>query len=136
MPRREPHLRDQNLVGAALITFTSPAARHDLQQTEIAEIEYLVSDIVNFWLHSSHELELTRPIKLHMLAVHVVAFTTAHRATPAVFGEQDGEASQRIFSQTMDTDRTMGSRALLHSVKVFNACLFLIQLGRHHAQVF
>jgi len=99
-------------------------ARRDLHDEEIAEIESLVNTFVDLWKSSSHELELTRPLKLHVLAVHVVAFTIAHRATPAVFGEQDGESSHRVFRQLMDTFRAMGPRALLHSVKVFNACRF------------
>ena len=99
-------------------------ARCDLRDEDIAEIEAMVSEFVELWKSSSHELELTRPLKLHVLAVHVVAFTAAHRATPAMFGEQDGESSHRVFRQLMDTFRSMGPRALLHAVKVFNACRF------------
>ena len=99
-------------------------ARPYLKDDDICEIESLVSAFVNLWKSSSHELELTRPLKLHVLAVHVVAFCNTHRATPAVFGEQDGESSHRVFRQLMDTFRSMGPRALLHAVKVFNACRF------------
>ena len=99
-------------------------ARRDLKDEEVAEIASLVNALVDMWKSSSHELQLTRPLKLHVLAVHVVTFTVTHRATPAVFGEQDGESSHRVFAQLMDTYRAMGPRALLHSIKVFNACRF------------
>ena len=76
------------------------------------------------WQQSASSLELTTPLKLHVLAVHVPQFVVQHRVTPAVFGEQDGESSHRLFAQLKDTFRAMGPKALEHTVKVFNACRF------------
>ena len=103
---------------------TAFSDRRDLGDTDIAEITDVVHDFVKSWQSSSHCLELTSPLKLHVLAVHVLEFTELHRATPAAFGEQDGESSHRLFAQLLDTFRMMGPKALIHTVKVFNACRF------------
>ena len=56
------------------------AARHDLQYEETVEVANIVTDFIHLWINLSHELQLTRPLKLHVLAAHVVDLTMEHRA--------------------------------------------------------
>ena len=94
------------------------ADRFSLDDFEIAKINE-VGQFVQVWQHSAPLLELTSPLKLH-----VPEFAARHRATPAAFGEQDGESAYRLFTQLQDTFRAMGPKTLQHTVKVFNACHF------------
>ena len=100
------------------------ADRFSLNDFEIAKINEEVGQFVQVWQQSAPLLELTSPLKLHVLAVHVPEFAARHRATPAAFGEQDGESAHRLFTQLQDTFRAMGPKTLQHTVKVFNACHF------------
>ena len=100
------------------------SCRSGLQHADLRDIEHVVQEFVHMWQNNASSLELTAPLKLHVLATHIVEFTKTHRATPAAYGEQDGECAHRVFSQLKDTFRSMGPRALCHTVKVFNACRF------------
>ena len=40
----------------------------------------IVTEFIHLWINLSHELHLTRPLKLHVLAAHVVDLTMEHRA--------------------------------------------------------
>ena len=100
------------------------ADRTSLDDAEIGEIFEDIRQFVHVWQQLAPKLELTSPLKLHVLAVHVPEFAARHRATPAAFGEQDGDSAHRLFAQLKDTFRAMGPKALEHTVKVFNACRF------------
>ena len=100
-------------------------ARLGLSEEDIGEIRGLIKEFVDLWKDLAPQLELTEPLKLHVLAEHVVDFTEKYLATPSCYGEQDGEASHRLFSQLLDTFKAIGKqRALEHSVTIFNACNF------------
>lgn len=100
-------------------------ARADLTESDLEEMSCLINEFIRTWENLASHLELTMPLKLHVLAVHVMEFSERYRATPGCFGEQDGEASHRQFAQLLDTYRTMGKRsALEHATKTFNACHF------------
>ena len=47
-----------------------------------------------------------------------------YQCTPAAFGEQDGEMLHRRFRETLESFINLGDKALLHAVKVWNACNF------------
>lgn len=99
-------------------------SRCDLTDDDLLVIMTCVQEFVDLWSSLSFQLGLTAPLKLHVLSVHVPQFCVQHRCTPALFGEQDGEMAHRRFLALLNTFRPMGSRALLHTVKVWNACRF------------
>ena len=75
------------------------------------------------WQQLSTPLGLGHPLKLHVL-VHVLHFCVAFRCTPATYGEQDGEMAHRRFASLADKFATMGTAALAHTTKMFNAARF------------
>ena len=58
-----------------------------------------------------HLPQLTEPLKLHVIAVHVLEFCDTFRCTPAAFGEQDGESLHRMFWEVFDSVRAQGDKA-------------------------
>ena len=71
-------------------------------------MEHAVKDLMDKWQENVSSLEPTAPLKLHVLATHVLDFTKIHRATPAACGERDGESANRVFSRLKDTFRMLG----------------------------
>ena len=79
------------------------SVRSDLSDEEILSIALCIEEFLNLWnYYRAHGLGLTHPLKLHVLAVHVVDFCERYRATPATYGEQDGESLHRRFFKVCD----------------------------------
>ena len=76
------------------------------------------------WEFLKDSLGLSETVKLHVYAVHCLEFTTKNKCTPAAYGEQDGEILHRRFRQTLEVYKTLGKRALLHAVKMWNSWNF------------
>ena len=79
---------------------------------------------MNEWEHLTPILNLSKTLKLHVFAVHCLEFAKKFQCSPAAFGEQDGEMLHRRFRQTLETYNTLGQKALLHAVKIWNAWNF------------
>lgn len=102
------------------------SARNNLSDDDIDDMAVIVREFIDIWHHTAitHLIDLTDPVKLHILAVHVIEFCVLHRCTPAYYGEQDGESLHRIFSQMLDNVRQMKENALLFVTKKLSASNF------------
>lgn len=98
------------------------SVRSDLSDEDIFSIALTIQEFTNMWdYYRRNGLALTNPLKLHVLAVHVLEFCTKFRCTPAAYGEQDGESLHRRFWRLWDTVKAQSYRAMLTAVKHFNA---------------
>ena len=100
------------------------AALINLSDAEVEEVALVIREFVGLCHNLSPVLQLRSPLKLHVLAVHVLEFCASLRCTPASYGEQDSEACHRQFALISGTFRALGPRALLHTVNVFDASRF------------
>merc|ERR1711974_385582 len=112
---------------ALMVSFNSMLSlafsiRYDLTDAEIYEIAEGIHEFVALWqYHSTADLQLTSPLKLHILAVHVVEFCNRYKCTPASFGEQDGESLHRKFYIQWDSVKAQGDNAIPFTVKSMTA---------------
>lgn len=98
------------------------SVRSELTDEDIFAIALTIQEFTNLWAYYRRSgLALTTPLKLHVLAVHVLEFCSEFRSTPAAFGEQDGESLHRRFYRLWDTVKAQGYRAMLTAVTHFNA---------------
>lgn len=105
-----------------IVAFVS---RVDLTDDDIDIIESRVESFVSVWQEKSHILEITEPLKLHLIASHTVEFCIRFRATPAAYGEQDGESLHHHFKDFFQNYKSLGaSQGLLSCVRDWNAAHF------------
>ena len=100
------------------------SARPNLTQDDLQEIALAIEEFVDKWQSLSTHLGLGHPLKLHILAVHVLQFCVDHKCTPAMYGEQDGEMAHRRFKSLRDRFANMGRAGVAHTMKMFNAARF------------
>lgn len=98
------------------------AIRYDLTDEEIYQMSEVIHEFIALWQHHTRSaLQLTCPLKLHILAVHVLEFAIRERCTPASFGEQDGESLHRKFYMVWDSVKAQGANAIPYTVKTITA---------------
>ena len=98
--------------------------RTDLKDDDLDNIALSIREVLYQWEGVTEILCLSNTVKLHIFAVHCLEFAIKYRCTPAVFGEQDGEMLHRRFRQTLETYCTLGNKALLHAIIIWNSCNF------------
>ena len=96
----------------------------ELSDGDITNIALSIQDVTCQWECLTASLCLSKTLKLHIYAVHCLEFAMKFRCTPATFGEQDGEMLHRRFRQNLESYKTLGKKALLHAVKVWNSWSF------------
>ena len=92
----------------------------ELTDDDLANIAISIREVVFQWDCLKDSLCLSETVKLHVYAVHCLEFTIKHKCTPATYSEQDGEMLHRRFKQTLEVYKTLGKKALLHAVKMWN----------------
>jgi hypothetical protein len=98
-------------------------ARCNLSDEDIVDISQYIIEFVSTWQHyETYYISLTEPVKLHILAVHVLEFCIRYRCTPAQFGEQDGESLHHAFNVLYKSVKAQGKNALKFATKKFSAC--------------
>ena len=100
------------------------AIKTDLSDEDISNIALSIREVLYQWQCLAESLCLSNTVKLHVYAVHCLDFVLRYRCTPAAFGEQDGEMLHRRFRQTLEQYITLGNKALLHAMKMWNVCNF------------
>ena len=96
----------------------------ELTDVDISNVAISIREVLIQWECLKSSLCLSETVKLHVYAVHCLQFTMKHKCTPAAYGEQDGEMLHRRFRQTLEVYKTLGIKALLHSVKQWNSWNF------------
>ena len=96
----------------------------ELTEDDVSNIAISIREVLLRWEFLKDSLGLSETVKLHVYAVHCLEFTMKHKCTPATYGEQDGEMLHRRFRQTLEVYKTLGKRALLHAVKMWNSWNF------------
>ena len=92
----------------------------DLTDDDIVNIAISIREVLNQWEYLKNTLGLSETVKLHVYAMHCLEFAMQHKCTPASYGEQDGEMLHRRFKQTLESYKTLGKKALLYTVKMWN----------------
>ena len=92
----------------------------ELTDDDLANIAISIREVVFQWDCLKDSLCLSETVKLHVYAVHCLEFTIKHKCTPATYSEQDGEMLHRRFKQTLEAYKTLGKKALLYAVKMWN----------------
>ena len=103
------------------LVFTS---KNNLTDDDIVDISLSIREVLIEWDCLKDSLGLSETVKLHVFAVHCLEFAIKHRCTPSAYGEQDGEMLHRRFKETLVVYKTLGKKALLHTVQKWNSWNF------------
>ena len=96
----------------------------ELTDDDLSNIALSIREVLCQWEFLKPSLHLSETVKLHVYGVHCLEFAIKYRCTPAAYGEQDGEMLHRRFKHTLELYKTLGNRAILHSVKMWNSWNF------------
>ena len=96
----------------------------ELTEDDLSNIDVSIREVLLQWKCLKHSLCLSETVKLHVYAMHCLDFAIKYKCTPASYGEQDGEMLHRRFKHTLENYKTLGKKALLHTVKMWNSWNF------------
>ena len=94
--------------------------KDNLSDDDIFGIAVSIREVLLQWDYLKNNLGLSNIVKLHIFGVHCLEFAIKQRCTPSGYGEQDGEMLHRRFKESLVAYKTLGKKALLHTVKMWN----------------
>ena len=94
--------------------------KDNLSDDDIFGIAVSIREVLLQWDNLKNNLGLSNIVKLHIFGVHCLEFAIKQRCTPSGYGEQDGEMLHRRFKESLVAYKSLGKKALLHTVKMWN----------------